>query len=311
MDAQHSIFLAAKRSGLTPHLIRAWEKRYDAVSPNRTGTNRRLYSEEEIDRLRLLGILRNQGHRIGDIARLPTASLRDLTLSSTDGEVLTDSITATFSAPQAVEESVEHVRAMDADALGLLLDRSSVILGQRGVLERLISPLARRIGVLWADGSLTAAHEHFASNELRSFLLRASHRLGESRSAPLLVVATPAGQIHELGAAIATATARDLGWRVLYLGANLPAADIAAAATANTARAVALSLVYPGDDRELPGELQLLRKLLPAETDLVVGGEAAGNYQAVLVACGAILINDLTRFADYLTGIRLPVRRNG
>ena len=81
----------------------------------------------------------------------------------------------------------------------------------------------------------------------------------------MLVVATPAGQIHELGALLVGAAAANLGWHVTYLGASLPAAEIAGAARQNRARAVALSLVYPEDDPRLEGELTRLRESLPPE----------------------------------------------
>src|SRR6188508_411743 len=77
-EIQHSIKFAARKSGLTPHVIRIWEKRYDAVSPDRTDTNRRLYSEAEIERLTLLRAATHAGHSIGNIARLPVEKLREL-----------------------------------------------------------------------------------------------------------------------------------------------------------------------------------------------------------------------------------------
>ena len=76
-------------------------------------------------------------------------------------------------------------------------------------------------------------------------------------NAPVLVVATPSGQLHELGALLVGAAAANLGWHVTYLGASLPAAEIAGAALQNRARAVALSLVYPEDDPTLEDELDL------------------------------------------------------
>jgi methylmalonyl-CoA mutase cobalamin-binding domain/chain len=198
---------------------------------------------------------------------------------------------------------------MDAETLGANLERSSIALGQRGLLERFVSPLARRIGELWENGTMTAAHEHFASNVLRQFLLRGSRAYSAGVNAPLLVVTTPTGQLHELGAAIVAASARDLGWRVLYLGANLPAADIAHAAIQNSARVVALSIVYPGDDDSLPGELALLRRLVPAGIDIIAGGAAAPAYRAVMDAAGIIQLENLDAFTGTLTGLRARLTR--
>src|SRR5690349_231555 len=76
--AHHSIKTAARLSGLSPHLIRMWEKRYQAVSPDRSGTNRRVYSDDEVERLRLLREVTSAGHTIGNVATLPTARLKKL-----------------------------------------------------------------------------------------------------------------------------------------------------------------------------------------------------------------------------------------
>jgi len=77
-NIQYSIKIAASRSGLTPHVIRVWERRYGAVEPDRTGTNRRLYSDAEIERLSLLRHAIEAGHRIGNIARLDLDQLRSI-----------------------------------------------------------------------------------------------------------------------------------------------------------------------------------------------------------------------------------------
>lgn len=304
MDIQHSIVIAAKRAGISPHLVRAWEKRYNAVSPDRTDTNRRLYSEDEVERLRLLGVLTKQGYRIGDIARQATPAL--LQMVSTDDSTRTSSAsTPPESLTQAnLKAALDAIQQMDSEALEEILKRNTVAMGQRGTLERLISPLTRRIGDMWIEGSLSTAHEHFASNILRMFLLNGSRAYAEGTNAPVIIVTTPVGQLHELGAAMVAAFARDLGWRVLYLGASLPAADIAHVATINRAKAVALSIVHPADDAALPGELKLLRKLLPDDIAIFAGGESAVIYASQLDGSGIVITKDLDEFTRQLTGLR-------
>ena len=76
--SHHAIKAVSRRTGLSAHVIRIWEKRYGAVEPERTGTNRRLYSEDQIQRLGLLRDLTHAGHSIGHVAKLPPAKLREL-----------------------------------------------------------------------------------------------------------------------------------------------------------------------------------------------------------------------------------------
>lgn len=310
MEVQHSIQYAAQRAGITPHVIRAWEKRYHAVSPDRTTSNRRLYSMSEVERLRLLGILTNHGHRISDIAQHPTETLIELTSALSHETTFTAKTPSTYSAKKTIAEAVEAVRQLDADALGEILNRSALALGQRGILERLISPLARRIGDLWVEGTMSAAHEHFASNILKVFLLSGSRTYSGSSKAPSMIVTTPVGQLHELGAAMIAAYARDLGWRVLYLGPSLPAADIAHVASENSAKAVVLSIVHPADDPGLASELKTLRQLLPAQTAIFAGGESANAYADLLDGAEIIVTNDLDEFSNHLKKLRQHVSAN-
>ena len=307
MEVQHSIQYTALRAGITSHVIRAWEKRYHAVSPERTITNHRLYSTDEVERLRLLGILTKHGHRISDIAQHPTPTLMQLASALGLDIARTDQTSLSFSTETAIEESLEAVRQLDADALGEILNRSSLALGQRGILERLISPLARRIGDLWVQGTMSAAHEHFASNILKVFLLSGSRSYAAGSNAPTMIVTTPVGQLHELGAAMIAAYAQDLGWRVLYLGPSLPAADIAHVASENSAKAVSLSIVHPADDPRLANELKTLRKLLTPKIAIITGGESAHAYVDQLDNAEIIVTNDLDEFSGHLKRLRQSV----
>jgi MerR family transcriptional regulator, light-induced transcriptional regulator len=305
-NVQFSIKAAARRSGLTPHVIRVWERRYKAVEPVRTGTNRRLYSDAEVERLTLLREAIAAGHRIGNIAQVPTEQLR--TLAAQNGtapdpkprfQAIRERKGARF-----VDECLNAVQRMDASALEGVLTQALVALGHQGLLRQVVGPLAIVLGDLWQEGMLTAAQEHFASAALRVFLFNSARPFAQGESAPCLVVATPAGQLHELGSVMISSTATNVGWRVAYLGVSLPAAEIAGAAYQKQARAVALSIVYPVDDPELPNELIRLRSLLPTGVHLIVGGRAACAYGQTLTGMGASLMTDLGQFCELLDQIR-------
>ncbi|MEI6862387.1 MAG: MerR family transcriptional regulator [Verrucomicrobiota bacterium] len=312
-EAHLAIKVVARRSGLSAHVIRIWEKRYGAVEPERTGTNRRLYSDEQIERLSLLRDLTQGGHSIGHVAKLPTEKLRELAKESHDTNAQASrSRAAAPAVPTAytfLDECIAAVKSLDARALEATLKRAGTDLGAQGLLQRVVAPLAQTMGDLWRDGTITAAHEHFASAVLRVFLGHAAKPFAGTESAPVLVVATPAGQIHELGALLVGAAAANLGWHVTYLGASLPAAEIAGAARQHRARAVALSLVYPEDDPRLEGELTRLHELLPPEVTLVVGGRAMPAYRDALEKIGAVQMNDLAQLYSALDDLRKPAKK--
>ena len=303
-DAHHSIKAVVRRTGLSAHVIRVWEKRYGAVKPERTGTNRRLYSEEQIERLNLLRDVIRAGHNIGAVANLSAGRLKKI---AEEGESVSEQRSGGHS--NLLGECISAVNQLNAHALEAALKRGSLELGAQGLLQKVIAPLAQKIGDMWRDGTITAAHEHFASAVIRVFLGHATRSFASTEGAPVLVVATPNGQLHELGALLAGAAAANLGWHVTYLGPSLPAAEIAGAVLQNHARAVALSLVYPEDDPKLEGELTRLCELLPPGLPLLVGGRAAPAYENALAKIGALQIKDLAHLCLALDDLRKPASK--
>jgi methylmalonyl-CoA mutase cobalamin-binding subunit len=310
-ELHHPIRVVARRTGLSPHVIRIWEKRYRAVEPQRTGTNRRLYAEADIERLSLLRILAHDGHGIGQVARLPLERLRKLAAEAERlGRVAGPGRFGCKGTPTFLEECILAVTGLNAPALEAVFRRAELELGIQGLLQRVIAPLVQATGDLWRAGSIMAAHEHFATAVIRTFLGNATKPVAAAAAGPILLAGTPAGQTNELGALLAGASAANLGWRVIYLGANLPAAEIAGLARKHQAAAVALSLVYPEDDPLLGGELKKLRSLLPPEISLIVGGRAMPAYRSTLDEIGAISVEDLAEFCAVLDGLRKPANKS-
>ena len=297
----HSIRIASSRSGVTQHVIRVWEKRYGAVQPKRTATNRRLYSDAEIERLALLRLATAAGHGIGNVARLPTPRLRLLVVGSAPER---NGSGANAPAQAFHDACLESVKSLSARQLEENLQRALIGLGHQGLLRQVVAPLAQTVGELWRSGAITAAHEHFLTASLKVFLGNTSGQFATSSAAPSILIATPAGQLHELGAVMINAAAAQLGWRTIYLGASLPAAEIAGAAVQANALAVGLSIVYPEDDPNLPNELISLRRFLPAAVSILSGGRGAAAYKGALSRIGAMQPKDLDAFSQQLDALR-------
>lgn len=269
---------ASQASGVSPHVIRIWERRYNALSPSRTCTNRRMYCDEAVLRLKLLRALTENGHRIGRVAGLCTAELEDLVKKLPADAVMTPRGDWETS-EQFVEAAIAASKKYDSDALRGVLLQARRQFGQRGMLHQVICPLIMSIGAHWQQGEMRPSHEHIATAVIRELLLTPVPGSQIATHAPELVVATPAGELHELGALIVAASARDLGWHVTYLGPNLPVEEIAACAIARNARAVALSVVYPEKCPVIEEKLRRMRELLPSTMGLIVGGRAAEGYR--------------------------------
>jgi len=302
----HPIKYVSKTTGLSSHVIRVWERRYQAVTPTRTATNRRLYSDTDIERLTLLRQATQAGHNISQLTKLPVERLREIVGRS--GPVAPRPTTATTPSATTGEipltECITAVENLDDRTLDRLLSQAALHHSQTTVIENLIVPLLEQIGDRWSTGELRPAHEHLATTVIRSFVANIVGAYHPADSAPRLIVTTPAGQWHELGALLVTATAAAQGWRVTYLGPNLPADEIAGAAAQNRAQAVALSVVYPGDDPNVGHELRKLRDLLPAEVRLFVGGRCAARYEKVLKEIHATQITDMAHLRRELVAVR-------
>jgi methanogenic corrinoid protein MtbC1 len=300
----HPIQVVARRTGLTPDVLRAWEKRHAAVVPVRTPGNRRLYTDVHIERLLLLHKATLAGRSISQVAALDTDRLRALVAgdlaegaprlpaaapSASAGPAVSrpsEPFEALIEADSYLDAALAAVRDLDGARLDVVLSRASIHLRRETLLDRLLAPLMQRIGELWEGGDLAVVHEHVASSVVRSLIGALALAVEPAPSAPTLVIATPAGQFHELGALGAALTAGRAGFRVLYLGPNLPAADIARAARERQAAALALSLTFPEGDPLLVDELRSLRRSLPG-LPLLVGGRAIASYQRILDEVGA------------------------
>lgn len=304
-ELRHPIKVVCHRTGLSAHVIRVWEKRYGLICCQRTDSNRRLYSDVEIERLRLLKELTGCGHRISQISCLCLDELYKLhkrELPQTPEPAPLHDLSHA-SAEQCLTRCLAAVQQLESNALTDLLEEARLRYGQRSTLLHIVTPLVHAVGEAWRKGELRVAHEHLTTSVVRDFLALGARNYPPRAGAPELVVSTPVGQIHEVGALLAAAAARDLGWRATYLGPSLPAEEIAACAQTRKAKAVALSMVYPSDDPNVPVELTNLRRLLPAHTAMLVGGRAAFGYHQALRVPDVRLVNGLVDLEQALEGL--------
>lgn len=306
---KHPIKVVARRTGLSADVIRAWEHRYGAVSPERSNTNRRLYSDADVERLRLLRRATAVGRRIGDVARLPLVELTNL-VGADESAVKQAPVPPVATRPskgacrEHFEACLATLQQMNPSALESALANAAVCLSTPVLLEEVLHPLMVNIGEQWQKGTIRISHEHMATAQVRSFLGTLVNAGNMAGTGPKLLATTPVGQEHELGALMVAVTAALGGWNVTYLGPNTPADEIAFATAQHGVSAVTLSIAYPADDPRLPAELQKLRRRLPAEAHLLVGGMAASGYQEVLDEIGAVQPQSLGELREELDRLR-------
>ena len=293
---RYPVRLVALRTGLSPHVLRAWERRYHVVSPTRTEGGQRLYSDLDVERLLRLRRLTEQGHAIGRIASLPLPELVRL-----EEELPAERVEiASQGAADAATGALQAARRFDAVELQAVLERAAVTLGVPVFLDQVVSPLLERIGEGWSERSVSVAQEHMASAVIRRVLGWLLRVYEVRNGAPSVVVATPPHHAHELGALMAAASAAAEGWNVTYLGPDLPVADLVSAVGQSGARAVAISAVYQPEGGDLLGVLRDTRARLPTDVTLLVGGSGALQVRAEAEAAGARVIESLAEFRALL-----------
>jgi len=294
-EPRHPIRVVSARTGLPQDVIRIWERRYRCVCPPRGDSGRRLYTDEDVERLRLLKQAVCAGRRISDVAGLELSTLRAL-VSEDSLQATADATPVDATKPrELLGEAMEALENLDRYRLHRVLSDASVEMSGPEFRQQLIVPLLSAIGQRWQEGTLRIVHEHLATTIIRTFFATPRNPALTPR-APRIIVTTPAGQYHELGALMACAVAEEMGWDVVYLGAALPAEEIAAAVKQIGAKAVALSLCYRESDSHTLEELTRLRRLVDDDIPIFVGGKATGGMRERLGECGVNCPNDLNEF---------------
>ena len=295
-DALLRIGELSRRTGLTPDLIRAWERRYDLLQPTRTSGNYRLYSSNDLSRLRLMQHYLGRGlpaaEAAGLVHRVQTAAL-DANPGVPGGDVR-----------KALAVLRSSLESFDECAATRVLERLLGVFSAGAVLRDVLLPYLRDLGQRWQRGEAGIAQEHFASSFIEGWMLSMARGWGQSgeRSA---VLACPPGERHTLGLIAFGLALSDLGWAVTYLGGDTPVDGLDQAAEAVDADVVVLAAALPRAFAEATDDLRALARKHP----LAVGGAAiAGNRSAWLasrtlpedpiVAAHALTAQDTSRVAE-------------
>jgi len=289
---QHSIGIAARYSGLSAEVIRAWERRYRIVVPKRTPNARRVYSDDDIERLALLARATAAGRRIGDIARLSNDRLSRLIDQSLDadaglpGEQRRQSTAAVMEYFDSCIVAVNNLNIHDFIAV---LSRAEHSLGVFFLIEDLITPLLSHIRDECRRGALSSGHRQMFSATISAWLLMqaAAHSHPQRKAVVCAVEKDP-----ELAALKAAATMNANGWSAVCPAENTAPEEIAGIAAAAKAQAVIICLNTATEADDVPNRIRLLHKQLPA-SPLIVQTPAGGHYPAIVGEINAVHCGNL------------------
>jgi len=270
MNGPYKIGTLARLTGFSPALLRAWEKRFGLISPQRGGGRQRVYGDDDLVVLRRVRTLVDEGRAIGEIAAQGRRRL--LMDADRDPASLADAGSAHEGAGAFCQRVVDSALALDERQLGAALDEAFATLGADRAVSDVIIPAEVRIGELWEAGQCSVASEHMASSR---FLHRLGGLLGSAQpgngSAPRVLAACFPDEHHQLGLLIVGWHLARHGVRVEYLGAAMPLEDLADACRTARPRALLLSVMrrqlFNRHQRQLP-------RLLSGVADRVyIGGQ--------------------------------------
>lgn len=206
-------------SGIKAHTIRIWEQRYEIISPNRTDTNIRHYSDEDLKSILNIGILNNCGYKISKIAKMHkdeiTASVLEITGSN-------------FNANVQIDNLIIAMTEMDEDRFEKFLSANILRSGFEKTFLEILHPFMVKVGVLWLTNSINPAQEHFISNLVRQKLIAAIDGIdfNSSHHADKCLLYLPENELHEINLLFANLILKKHGYKTIYLGQSVPYQDI-------------------------------------------------------------------------------------
>jgi DNA-binding transcriptional MerR regulator len=275
----------SRRSGVSPELLRAWERRYGLLQPTRSAGGLRLYSPDDLARVQAM-----QHHLADGFAAAEAAVLASRTPGRDDRSIAT---------PAAKDELAAALASFDDADAHAVFDDLLARLSIDTLLRDVIVPYLHELGERWEREEVSIAQEHFASTVLRGRLLGLARGWGRGIG-PIAVLACAPGEQHDLGLLAFGLALRARGWRIVYLGTDTPIASVADAARSCTPAAVVVSAVDPrAFRRHAEGLRQLAR-----DTRLCLGG--AGAAKARLDADLLILTGDPVEEAERMTRLAQP-----
>jgi methanogenic corrinoid protein MtbC1 len=268
-----SIGALAKATGVPVETLRTWEQRYGFPMAERKPSGHRVYPITTVPRLRRIADALTRGHRASAV------------VAATDTE-LDRLLTATAAPPAPLpalpiastgttDELLAAVTLFDAERLTAALWSDWGRLGAVEFLQATVAPLIDRAGREWADGRLEIRHEHFLSERLTDVMRSLRLPLDHRATGPLVVCATLPGESHTLGLQMAALVMAAAGLRVVYLGTEIPPAELARVARELDARVVAVSVSAAADVQVARRDAIRLREALPRSVVLLLGGKGA------------------------------------
>lgn len=275
--ANFNIAAVERDTGLSKDVLRVWERRYGFPLPERDACGERVYSADQVDRLRLIKRLMDQGHRPGKLIAAPLEELNALAPRRNRlAEVLPPANDAS-----ELEELLDLIRQHDAGGYTQAMQQRIARQGLQRFVQDTVAPITWRVGQAWESGNIEVFEEHLFTELTKRVLRQSIAALPGGKRRPRIILTSVPEEQHVLGLLMVEALFALEGAECIPLGTQMPLLEIARAAAAHQADIVALSFSVAFPARPIPGLLQQLRGLLPASMALWAGGAGVQRTPAM------------------------------
>lgn len=257
-------------SGIKAHTLRIWEQRYNFLKPERTFTNIRYYSNNELKTILNIALLNKYGYKVSHIDKMSGDEIRDKVLTLNQQEAQQERI---------VNELVQHMVDLDTKAFEETLSSYILSRGIERTITQIIFKYLEKIGILWLTNHINPAQEHLVTNIIRQKLIVGI----EGVSSPLKVNKTillflPEAEYHEMGLLFMYYLLKSRGIEVIYLGTNVPLADVGYVVKVKKPDFLYCHITRPGQNFNFDKFLANISKNL-AETPCIISGQLTQNYE--------------------------------
>ena len=294
--------------GVNEHTLRSWERRYAAVVPSRNAEGRRTYSQGDIERIKLLFSLVHQGHAIKVLAKSTNLELSALLDSRQKlGISRSVEVTSKGNVSEILIELMPPLQKFDLEKLNQILVRARFELGQKEMVLNIVLPVLAEIGHLVSEGKLSVAQEHLFSALLRDHISQIYHSLSPYAGRSLesgFALTTREGDIHEFGILISAVICALHAKRTFYLGPNMPASDLVAAAMQFGIKNLVIGFSHIPTEREIVSAsdyLKYLDRKLPKNTAIWIGGPAVSTMKIPTSGRKIIKVGSIGEFDEMLS----------
>ncbi len=281
-------------SGIKAHTIRIWEQRYSFLKPQRTGTNIRFYSNEELKTVLNIALLNKYGFRISQIDRMLPQEIRDRIQSLDDAKAIQERI---------ITEMVQEMVDLNMEKFERIIANYISARGIERAVIQVIFPFMERTGILWQTGHINPAQEHLVTNIIRQKLIVAiettASRIQLNKTVLLFL---PEGEHHELGLLFVYYLLKSRGAKTIYLGANVPLKDVVHVVHLKKPDMVFIHLTATATEFNFGRFLNSIQHRFGNITT-VISGQLTNHYKKKVPA-GVHFKNSLSEVLEYLSALR-------